>query len=754
MASAQNISKTPSSSSPQGLTPPDSPSMGSDTLHTTMEDLKHLFGVFLENALLDLTYKDPPNTPIFQDQSPAGLEVAQLKQLLVKLIRDSYPSVDLDPIRTTSDDFESFEKWAQESTPQFKKIVETWDKDACKYKVAESVESSNDQDDLAKYVFVVRERVDRKSEEVTTYIDIKSEWLRDILSGVLQNIKAISLMENEPSIEQNILFHLLAELEKCAVGLEKDPKFDIKHLKHLSLLIEHLKHAYASTSQSLHSMLQHGHITYDLLWALFKPGSHVFATCFGTGEPRCVVFDAGQEMTQDDITFFNLECRFLDYDGVRFGEAGVFLRILKYRGSKPIKELEAFPIRHHPNHEQIRKDLIKRGQKFRDLAGSHTQHCNGSAFFMKNGKPIKLKINSRVGVDAAFFRKMQPNYSRPRLHDIWAERKDGIAVIDLDTLFGNDREQEKEKMQEGSVDAHKMGESDLLICCPTVCCFSFKEKMFLECAVGALADVQWSPGSFECLKIPPKTKTLLSSLAETRLDLVPTLPFDDIIDGKGRGLNILLHGPPGVGKTFTVEATAERFNLPLYSISAGELVVDHGDSNALEQQLETIFTIAKHFNAVLLLDEADAFMEARTSYHDNHNRLVTVFLRKLEYYEGILFLTTNRMIQFDEAIINRTHLTIKYQGLTRDFRREVWKNLLSKAQTIQGPAIVGDDELQLLENFPLNGREIKNLLSIGHALATVKKQQVSYKHLEMAAESNEKLSEKFGQESGVESMYV
>ena len=105
--------------------------------------------------------------------------------------------------------------------------------------------------------------------------------------------------------------------------------------------------------------------------------------------------------------------------------------------------------------------------------------------------------------------------------------------------------------------------------------------------MGSLADVPWSPGSFECLKIPSKTKKLLSSLAKTRLDLVQTLPFDDIIDGKGRGLNILLQyvgrnhpsitscltsltspsGPPGVGKTFTVEATAERFNLPLYSVS-------------------------------------------------------------------------------------------------------------------------------------------------------------------------------------------
>lgn len=47
-----------------------------------------------------------------------------------------------------------------------------------------------------------------------------------------------------------------------------------------------------------------------------------------------------------------------------------------------------------------------------------------------DGKPMKLKIKSRVGVNAAFFRKMQLSHSRPQLHKIWAERKNGIAVID------------------------------------------------------------------------------------------------------------------------------------------------------------------------------------------------------------------------------------------------------------------------------------------------------------------------------------
>ncbi|GKZ63591.1 hypothetical protein AnigIFM49718_001215 [Aspergillus niger] len=213
-------------------------------------------------------------------------------------------------------------------------------------------------------------------------------------------------------------------------------------------------------------------------------------------------------------------------------------------------------------------------------------------------------------------------------------------------------------------------------------------------------------------------------------------------------------GPPGVGKTFTVEATSEYFNLPLHSaknprgagcgrdtcfqISAGELVVDHGDSNALEQQLEAVFKIAKHFNAMLLLDEADAFMGQRTSYHDTHNCLVTIFLREFEYYQGVLLLTWNRGIQFDDAILSRITLTIKYGNLTREFPRD----LLSKARTMQGSATVEEHDLQRLEPLTLNGHgvnskallrsshfltnlnQIKNIAAITHALAEADANQV------------------------------
>lgn len=227
-------------------------------------------------------------------------------------------------------------------------------------------------------------------------------------------------------------------------------------------------------------MLQQGYITYDLLWALFKPGCHVYTKCFGTHKPRCVIFDAGEEITRNGVTYYKLECRYLDYDGETFGEAGIVLGVMKFQGSKPIEALDAFPLHHHPNQDDIRKDLVKVGQKFRNLSDTHIRQCDGRAFVMKDGEPIEMYINSQVGVDAAFFRKMQPNYSRPRLHDMWANKTDGVAVIDLDSLLDVDRARRMENVKGGGMEMQQMTENDFLICSPTVRCFSFKEKLFCE----------------------------------------------------------------------------------------------------------------------------------------------------------------------------------------------------------------------------------------------------------------------------------
>lgn len=140
-------------------------------------------------------------------------------------------------------------------------------------------------------------------------------------------------------------------------------------------------------------------------------------------------------------------------------------------------------------------------------------------------------------------------------------------------------------------------------------------------------------------------------------------------------------------------------------ISAGEL----GTSvEKLEAQLPLIFQRADKWEAVLLLDEADVFLEQRSLYDVHRNALVSVFLRELEYYQGIMFLTTNRVNQIDDAIASRIHLPLKYKSLGLDARESIWESFLKKAVTKRGGACYSRKDLDFLAIKDLNGRQVRS----------------------------------------------
>lgn len=128
---------------------------------------------------------------------------------------------------------------------------------------------------------------------------------------------------------------------------------------------------------------------------------------------------------------------------------------------------------------------------------------------------------------------------------------------------------------------------------------------------------------------------------------------EDLVRGKGKGLIILLHGVPGVGKTSTAECVAEYTNRPLFALTCGQyfsstcyrvisdnIVGDIGETpREVQEKLESSFNLAYRWGAVMLLDEADVFLAARDRRDLKRNAIVSVFLRSLEYYSGILFLT-------------------------------------------------------------------------------------------------------------------
>ena len=164
-----------------------------------------------------------------------------------------------------------------------------------------------------------------------------------------------------------------------------------------------------------------------------------------------------------------------------------------------------------------------------------------------------------------------------------------------------------------------------------------------------------------------------------------------------------------MGKTLTAEGISEFLQKPLYMVGAGELGTD---SRTLETQLSRILDIAHVWGAVLLLDEADVFLERRSVHDLQRNALVSIFLRLLEYFQGILFLTTNRVETFDEAFQSRIHIALRYNDLDKKARRVIWKTFLGMVAREESGSdcqlrdIVNDEELEGLARRELNGRQV------------------------------------------------
>ena len=163
---------------------------------------------------------------------------------------------------------------------------------------------------------------------------------------------------------------------------------------------------------------------------------------------------------------------------------------------------------------------------------------------------------------------------------------------------------------------------------------------------------------------------------------------------------------------------------PLYMMSAGDLGLD---SSEVEASLSNVLEMATKWNAILLLDEADVFLEQRSSHDLERNKLVSIFLRILEYYEGILFLTTNRVDNIDAAFQSRIHISMQYNELSESSRRHVWKNFLSACKGKGSGFSEGD--LDRLAGYGMNGREIKNVLKTAQLLAGKKGEALGYGHV-------------------------
>lgn len=161
-------------------------------------------------------------------------------------------------------------------------------------------------------------------------------------------------------------------------------------------------------------------------------------------------------------------------------------------------------------------------------------------------------------------------------------------------------------------------------------------------------------------------------------------------------------------------------------MGAGEL---GADPESVEESLSMILEAAAKWDAVLLLDECDVLLAQRSSDNLGRNSIVAIFLRLLEYYRGMLFMTTNRVEAIDPAFQSRIHLTIRYPSLDAAARRQIWERFVRTPQ--QESTLQPQDFLEL-QSVDVNGREIKNLVKTAQLLASHEKVPLAIEHIRTA----------------------
>ncbi|KAJ6024683.1 ATPase AAA-type core [Penicillium herquei] len=388
-----------------------------------------------------------------------------------------------------------------------------------------------------------------------------------------------------------------------------------------------------------------------------------------------------------------LPCWAWRFDG-RFWRHRTVFNIIwpKFQETTAITDLSIYPLRYASQDAQ--KSLRNRGKQFWSIRLGSYISCT---------KAASLRDNQHV----------QPRYM--------------VDMVTYKQLHsGSEESDEREYLSDATMNSDNPPDGNLLLLLPaTVHGFGFQDKKWRLLSVSQICPIEWNEQAFEHLVLNSTKKELIQALVKKHDSMGKSTDF---IEGKGNGLILLLHGGPGTGKTLTAESVAELTSRPLYRVTCGDVGTNADD---VEEYLESALHLGKIWRCVVLLDEADVFLEERTHQDLQRNALVSVFLRVIEYYDGILVLTSNRIGTFDEAFKSRVQLIVHYPKLEKDDRRRVWFKFfinLRKTRSDSGMDEL-EERLEELSAIELNGREIRNSIQTATLLAEFKGGPMRYEHL-------------------------
>ncbi|KAI0107147.1 P-loop containing nucleoside triphosphate hydrolase protein [Nemania sp. FL0031] len=528
-----------------------------------------------------------------------------------------------------------------------------------------------------------------------------------------------------------------------------------------SQLMDFLRPIVASSVDALAKTKQTGMIAFEDLWQIFSPGDVALTVMYDVVAACRITNYERHERYRSVWWVISLE--YVDWNGERCGYANTEITIYKYIGLRHVTSLPVYPISFMHSSSEFQDRLVARGRIFEALRGSHFRACTGKKILLETAEPEERQVDNRVVIDAyAFY--LSRGIVKPTLSPLGTSKanacqddtsKDRRPLSRRSSTSSScssrvDSDEDRppmtatKKLNKAIVRVEvldKLTDEECLLATPWVKGFDLKTKEWAQFCVDDLSPVVWNDAAFDQLALPGQ-KELAWEFVEN--NTMAKSEFDDFIQDKGRGIIILMFGPPGVGKTFTAEAVSERAHVPLYSVSAGALGTAPKE---VEASLDKALNLCKLWNAILLLDEADIFLGVRTNNDLARNELVAVFLTKLEYFAGVCFLTTNRVGTIDGAFQSRVDLFLQYKDLTEESRRQVWESFINRAG--RGKFNISDSDLDELARFKLNGREIKNLIKSAHLLSLKSEDRIGLQRLKLLSESRINALELLGDNPGI-----
>jgi len=203
----------------------------------------------------------------------------------------------------------------------------------------------------------------------------------------------------------------------------------------------------------------------------------------------------------------------------------------------------------------------------------------------------------------------------------------------------------------------------------------------------------------------------------------------------GRGLNVLFAGSSGTGKTMAAQVVARVLGRELYRVDLAGVVNKYiGET---EKRLKQVFEACERSAVVLFFDEADALFGQRSQVKDAHDRYANIqidyLLQRMEQFDGVAILATNRKKDLDAAFLRRLRFIVDFLPPNPQERLTLWRLSLSERSPSGEGLLDRVDWSWLADNLVLNGAEIKSIALAAAFLARAEGSRIGMDHLLRAA---------------------